>query len=86
MAHDHRMNPVGEPHLNRIKRLIEGRVRPESAVGVGKSVDDAYANPETEKQNRREIGLYFKERHGVSPSMDGLQTGPKYKRRTEEEE
>ena len=25
MAHDHRMRPVGEPHLNKVKRMGEGR-------------------------------------------------------------
>ena len=25
MAHDHRMNPVGEPHLNKINRMGAGR-------------------------------------------------------------
>jgi hypothetical protein len=25
MAHDHRMNPVGEPHLNKVNRMGKGR-------------------------------------------------------------
>lgn len=25
MAHDHRMNPVGEPHLNRVRKEPQGR-------------------------------------------------------------
>ncbi|CAB4185393.1 hypothetical protein UFOVP1130_44 [uncultured Caudovirales phage] len=65
MAHDHRMNPVGDNHLTRIKRLIADRVSPEVGQYVGGRVDRTYADPNL-KDNRALIGEYFKNRHEPS--------------------